>query len=268
VFKFLESMNTLLRSLVSLAVLTLAGAGAWFGHQFFEERTAHQETQAKLAEKEIELQKRAAQIATLRSDLETKTRENQRLTEAVKLLKVDHRIGQITVLSQHGSAEAGDLTTTFDFVEVNDQGQPLEKPRTFTIKGDVVYIDAWVVKFADEYVERGDPLRGTAICLFRRLFGESQAPKNGPLLDPVGTEPAAYRNGGKPSALEQQIWSRFWDYANNPRLAKTAGVRAAQGEAPSIKMLVGKQYRILLRATGDLTIIPQEPAPDASKPAL
>ncbi len=273
--KTLDSMNTMLRSLVSLAFLALAGAGAWFGYQFVDEKAAHQQAQAKLAEKEIELQKltldvhkKAAQISTLQNDLELKIKENQRLAQAMKLLKVDHRIGQITVLSQHGSAEGRDLTTTFDFVEVNDEGQPLEKPRMFSVKGDVVYIDAWVVKFADDYVERGDPLRGTAICLFRRLFGESQAPNSGDVLDPVGTEPTAYRNGGKPSALEQQIWSRFWDSANNPQLSKKAGVRAAHGEAPSIKMVVGKQYRVLLRASGGLTIIPQEPAADSRKPAL
>jgi hypothetical protein len=186
----------------------------------------------------------------------------------VKLLKVDHRVGRITVLSQHGSAAAGDLTTTFDFVEVNDQGQPLEAPRVFTIRGDIVYIDAWVAKFDDKYVEQGDPLRGTAICLFRRVFGESQAPNNGAALDPVGTEPTVYRHGGKPSALEQQIWSRFWDYANDPKLAKEVGARAFQGEAPSMKLMVGKQYRVLLRASGGLTIIPQEPSPEAGKPAL
>lgn len=273
--KTLDSVNTLLRSLVSLAVLTLAGAGAWFGYQFFDEKTAHQQAQARLAEKEVELEKltvdvhkKAAQISTLENDLAVKTRENQRLAEAVKLLKTDHRIGQISVLSQHGSAAAGDLTTTFEFVEVNDQGQPLEKSRVFTIPGDVVYIDAWVVKFADDYVERGDPLRGTAICLFRRLFGESQAPTHGAVLDPVGTEPTAYRNGGKPSALEQEIWSRFWEYANNSQLARKAGVRAAHGDAPSIKMVVGKQYRVLLRSSDGLTIVPQEPVPDRSKPAL
>jgi hypothetical protein len=218
-----------------------------------------------LAEKEAELQRKAAQIVTLQNDLAAKIKENQRLTEALKLLKVDHRIGEITVQSQQGSAAAGDLTTTFSFVEVNDEGEPLEKPRVFTVPGDVVYIDAWVVKFADDYVERGDPLRGTAICLFRRLFGESQAPNRGTVLDPVGTEPTAYRNGGKPSALEQQIWSQFWEYANDPQKAQKSGVRAAHGEAPSIKMMVGKQYRVLLRASGGLTIIPQEPPPDRGK---
>jgi cell division protein FtsB len=275
VFKTLESVNTMLRSLVSLAFLALAGAGAWFGYQFVDEKSAHQQAQAKLAEKEVELQKltldvhkKAAQISTLQNDLELKIKENQRLAQAMKLLKVDHRIGQITVLSQHGSVKGRDLTTTFDFIEVNDEGQPLEKPRVFTVKGDVVYIDAWVAKFDDKYVEQGDPLRGTSICLFRRVFGESQAPDKGAALDPVGTEPTAYRNGGKPSALEQQIWSRFWDYANSPKLAAEVGARAFQGEAPSMKMVVGKQYRVLLRASGGLTIIAQEPAADSRKPSL
>jgi hypothetical protein len=232
---------------------------------YYAERWAAEEAKAKLAEQEAQLQGLTEQLETkkreveqLGKDLAASREQVQRLQTAMKLLKVDHRVAQISVLSQQGSAEDGDLATKFSFVELNPQGQPLEQPRVFTVAGDVLYVDAWVVKFSDEFVELGDPLRATSVCLFRRVFGEKQQPKEGFQLDQAGTLPAAYRNGGKPSDFEQQIWERFWDYANNPAEAQKAGVRAAHGEAPSIKLLPGKHYRVELRSSGGLSVVPDD----------
>ena len=80
------------------------------------------------------------------------------------------------MLSQTGSAKAGDLATKFTFQEIGADNRPLGDPRTFTVRGDIVYFDAWVVKYEDRLVESGDPLRSMSICLFRRIFGESQEP--------------------------------------------------------------------------------------------
>ena len=80
------------------------------------------------------------------------------------------------------------------------------------------------------------------------------------MLDAVGSRPAAYRGGEKISELEQKIWDQFWEFANDPAKAREAGVRAAHGEAPSIKLMPGKRYKILLRASDGLTIVTEEPA--------
>ena len=56
--------------------------------------------------------------------------------------------------------------------------------------------------------------------------------------------------------MERDLWANFWEYANNPAKAKKAGVRAAHGEAPSIRLQVGKRYRVELRASGGLSIVP------------
>ncbi len=48
-------------------------------------------------------------------------------------------------------------------------------------------------------------MRSTSICLFRRLFGENQHPSEGFSLDPVGSQPVAYRSGGQPSEFEQRL---------------------------------------------------------------
>jgi len=282
VFKTVTAINNLVGTIVSLVILAALGAGGWFAYQtyFAEKLKAQKELQAreeKIAglskdlearEQEVkrldaELVESHEQIDRLELDIEAKKRQIERLETAVRLLKVDHRVAQIDVLSQEGSAAGGDLVTQFSFVEVDDHGKPLEEPRLFSVKGDLVYVDSWVVKFTDEYVEMGDPLRSTSICLFRRLFGESQQPADGFVLDAVGSQPAAYRNGGKMSEWEQEIWAQFWEYANDPAKAQKVGVRAAHGEAPFQKLMPGKRYKVLLRASGGLTFVPEDLPPSA-----
>ena len=130
----------------------------------------------------------------------------------------------------------------------------MTEPRTLTVKGDLVYVDYWVVKFSDESVEAGDPLRGTSICLFRRIFGEHQNPVDGYVLDAVGSRPVGYGSGREPTEFETEIWVQFWELANNPKLAKAHGVRAAHGQAVSMKLQPGKYYVLEQRLTGDMTI--------------
>jgi hypothetical protein len=247
----LAALNRLLLTLIGLLIAALLGSGTFLLYRgFLVDKWELAARETRLKELSGEVARKNGEIAQLRNDLE-------RLQMALRLMKVDHRVARIDVLGQSGSAKAGDLVTRFSFAELDAQGQPIEKPRVFSIKGDVVYIDAQTIKYEDRLVESGDPLRSTSIYVFRRLFGEAQAPKDGFPLDPVGSAPARYRQGGKPTEMEQQIWSRFWEYANDPALASRAGVRAAHGEAPSIKLLPGKRYRVMLRSSAGLWIAPE-----------
>ncbi|NQT13071.1 MAG: hypothetical protein HQ582_10005 [Planctomycetes bacterium] len=280
--KTVNALNSFVGTLLSLVILIALGAGAWFAYDNYfagklKAENALKVQEAKIAGLSMDLETRDReigrlgeelstsheQIDRLEVDIEAKKREIERLNTAVRLLKVDHRVAQIDVLSQEGAADSGDLVTRFSFVEVDGEGNAMEEPRLFSVKGDMVYVDSWVVKFSDEYVEMGDPLRSTSICLFRRLFGETQKPSDGFALDPVGSQPTAYRNGGQMSELEQEIWSKFWDYANDPAKARKLGVRAAHGEAPFQKLVPGKRYKVELRASGGLTFVPEDLPPDA-----
>ena len=284
--KTINAVSNLAGTIVSLAVLAVIGAGGWYAYQtYFAGKLSAQreleEREAKIAgltrdlaarTHEIdrlgdELTETHEQIDRLELDLEAKQREIERLDMAVRLLKVDHRVAQIDVLGQEGSAEDGDLVTHFSFVEIDDRGKPLEEPRVFQVAGDFLFVDSWVAKFTDEFVEMGDPLRSTSICLFRRLFGETQRPSEGFSLDSFGSRPAAYSKGGKMSELEQEIWGKFWEYANDPVKAEKVGVRAAHGEAPYIKLLPGKRYKVVLRASGGLSLIPEDLPPDVKIPS-
>jgi hypothetical protein len=260
----LGALNRLLTTLVALLVLAVLGGGTWLLYRgFLVDKWALGEAHQQLAEREVRLKDLASQLALKQSEIVQLHNDLDRARAALRLMKVDHRVARIDVLGQTGSAKAGDLVTRFSFAELDAQGQPIEKPRVFSVKGDMVYIDAQIVKYEDRLVESGDPLRSTSVYVFRRLFGEAQAPKDGFPLDPVGSAPARYRLEGKPSELEQQIWARFWEYANDPSLAGKAGVRAAHGEAPSIKLMPGKRYRVMLRSSAGLWIAPEgKPADD------
>lgn len=247
-------VNSLVGMLISLVFLTLLAAAGWLGWRSYQGARERDLIAANLG-------KVQAENKLLKEDLAAKQLQIDRLEMALRLLKVDHRVAQIDVLDQQGSAKAGDLMTKFSFVELDGKGEPLDKPRVFNIKGDVAYVDALVVKFTDESIEVADPLRSTSFCLFRRVFGEAQKPNEGFALDPVGAQPAAYRSGEKISEFEKDIWARFWEYANNPAEAQKKGIRAAHGEAPFQKLLPDKRYRVELRASGGLSFVPEAASP-------
>ena len=183
-------------------------------------------------------------------------------------MKVSHRVGWLTVLEQDIDPTTNQLYTVGQFVEVNDKGEAISEPKQFRINGDVVYIDNWVVKFDDEFVERAEIDRSTSLVLFRRIFGEHQPPTDGFAIDTVGSRPQAYGTNGVMSDFEKKIWEEFWTIANDEARAKDLGIRAAHGEAPSMKLQKGKSYKVMLRASDGLSITPDSsPPPVVGKPA-
>jgi hypothetical protein len=250
--KFVTTLDSLSRSLLRVSFVAILGAGGWLGYSYYVAGNR------QIEELGQQLEARHQEVAALTEGMKARDREIQRLQIANRLLKVDRRVARIDVVSQTGSAKAGDLATKFTFEEIGADNRPLDRPRTFTVRGDLVYVDAWVIKYEDRFVESGDPLRSMSICLFRRIFGESQQPREGFVLDSVGSTPAAYHTGGTITDSEREIWSKFWQYANEPAVAAQAGIRAAHGEAPSIKLMPGKRYKISLRASAGLEIVTEE----------
>jgi len=246
----------------SLIVCILGYAGGWICTHFTPD--------LRLQQKEHELQQVSANLNTAQQqlanqhtmlmkmdhDLQASQQRIVQLDTSLRLMKVNQRIAQVNVTRQTPDATTGDVFTEFTFQEVNKQGTPVDHPRTFRIQGDLLYIDYWVVKFADEFVEQANLDRSTSICLFRRLFGEHQEPYQGYTLDQVESRPNVYGRDGMVSDFEQQIWSEFWEFANNPDRAAEKGIRAAHGEAVATRLRPGQTYRVLLRASDGLTIQP------------
>jgi hypothetical protein len=213
----------------------------------------------QLAQKEIE-------ITNLNEDIKQKKIEIERLARALRLHKMKRRLARITVKDVGQDPNTGQTFSRIEFVELNDLGDPIDKPKEYQLVGDLVYVDCLVVKFEDKYVEAEDLERGTSICMFSRIFGEFQQPNEGFYLDEPGKRPGAYARGGVLTDLETKSWDDFWNIANDPEKATELGIRTLHGDAVSIKVNKGKVYRITVRASGgpEIEVVENKPARDPS----
>src|SRR4030095_12759341 len=207
---------------------------------------AREEAEQALAETKNRLNRAEAEVASKVAELKQKDLEIERLNASIKklelalrYLKIDHRVARFTAVDQTRDEASGEVSSLIEFVEVNDEGRPIDTPRQFLIRGDTVYIDGWVVKFEDKYVEQADIERGTSLLLFKRIFGSGQIPDKGYPLDEEGSAPHAYARGGKMSDFEKKIWDDFWNIANDPAKATALGIKASHGVAPYMKVQKG-----------------------------
>ncbi len=264
-----KTLNSVVRTLLIAGVTVALGWGGWAGYraqqagkqavrqreaQLSDYRERVDQLAADLALREQTLADHARTIGTLQGQLRTRDAEIDRLEVAMRLMTVDRRVARLTVVDQQRDPETGRLRSGLEFVELDPAGAALHDPRRFEFEGDVVFVDSWVVKFDDRYLQEADLSRGTSLVLFRRLFGEHQKPLEGFVLDEVGATPRVYGTGGD-SETERQIWAQFWTIANDPRRADELGIRAAHGEAPSIRLRPGKSYLLQLRASDGLSIV-------------
>ncbi len=150
----------------------------------------------------------------------------------------------------------GNLQTTIRFTETDDSGKPIAISRELTLPGQDVYFDTLVIKFDDHFIEEGDPLKGQALMLFRRIFSSTMRAEDGFVIDKEGQAPEIYAEQQAPSAFEKELWKRFWEIANDEKLAKEHGVRAIHGDAPYMRLEPERVYEFALRPTGDVNITP------------
>ncbi len=266
-------LNSAVRTVLGLALLGGLGYGGWYGYNLYhakddatnratkelaEAKSALTRAENELLDKErtlarqnAELQAKAVEINVLNVKVEEQQHEITKLDTSLRLLKVEERIARLTVLDQ-STNDQGELFSLIEFQNLDENGEPLDDAQQFTIKGDIVYIDTWVVKFEDKYVEQADIDRGTSLVLFRRLFGEFQEPQQGFALDQTGQRPVAYARGSTLSEFEKRIWDDFWAVANDESRQQELGIRAAHGEAPSYKIEKGATYLIKKRASAGL----------------
>lgn len=222
----------MVKFLPQLLIGGLAGIGAYLGLEGFLSGDAQLKQQ--ILDLEEELSAKELQLGFLR--------ERQ-------------RVARIEVLEQREDASRpGGKVTRFRFLELDPGGEPFDEGDWYEIDGDILYIDALVIKFDDTFVEQNDLLRGSSLLLFRRLFGEHQNPSEGFPLDAIGQHPKAYSPEQGAPAFHRDLWERFWDYALEPEVAIQSGVRAMHGEAPFIKLAPGKRYAVELRTSGGLTL--------------
>ncbi len=181
--------------------------------------------------------------------------DKQRLEVYLKILKHIDRRARVEVLRQTKDPQ-GNLQTTIRFTETDDAGKPIAVSRELTLPGQDVYFDTLVIKFDDHFVEEDDPLKGHALMLFRRIFSSTMRAEDGFVIDREGQAPEIYAERQAPSEFEKDLWKRFWELANDEKLAKERGVRAIHGDAPYMRLEPDRVYEISLRSTGEVIITP------------
>ncbi|HJO27289.1 MAG: hypothetical protein CMK00_01365 [Planctomycetes bacterium] len=250
----LKELHKWTRTLVLAALVVLLGGWSWHlreGLLGSELEAARLREQAALLEGQVDALR--LESARLADELEQAKQRVEELEVARALLKTNHRLARIDVL---GTSRLDPLETHLRFVELDGEGAELGESVVFTVHGRLVYLEALVIKFADDFVEGGDALRGSSVCLFKRVFGEDTAPSAGFPLDSPGARPAPFADDSLPEPLFTELWARFWEYANDSDLAALHGVRAIHGEAPFMEMRPGQSYSVELRASGGLSIRP------------
>jgi hypothetical protein len=181
--------------------------------------------------------------------------DKQRLEAYLKILERIDRRARVEVLRQVKDQQ-GKLQTTIRFTEVDETGKPVNASRELTLPGQEVYFDTLVIKFDDHFVEQDDPVKGRALMLFRRIFSSTMRAEDGYVIDPEGQVPQVYADHQTPSSFEKDLWKRFWELANNEKLAKERGVRAIHGDAPYMRLEPDRVYEVCLRSTGEVVITP------------
>ncbi len=246
-----------------LAALGISG-GSWMVAERQAREQARQAEQAAAIREAEQLRQRNETLAREKAELaaaaERAEQRRRELAQVVERLNVESRLAYVDILQQHTDLAGEVVQTVLRFTELDRNGEPLS-PQVIGVAGAIPHFDALVVKFDKDYVARGDALRGQSLALFRRVYGETQAPESGYWLSTPGAPPDVYRVNPKPSDFERELWAEFWSYATDPAKARSAGVRVAQGEAVYAPVRPGERWVLTLDAAGGLNLIKQREMP-------
>lgn len=178
--------------------------------------------------------------------------QKQTLQHIVQRLSGEKRIAEVLVTGQE--MVDGQIKTTLLFVEELRGGPaPAPAPKSFTIDGKLVHLDAMVIKFDRDFVGKEDPLRGHSIALFTKFFGEKQEPEKGFTIDEPGQIPEIYRGADpKTSEFEQGLWRDFWRLADDAAYRQEKGVRIANGQGLWWSLEKDRIYTISIESDGGL----------------
>lgn len=176
--------------------------------------------------------------------------ENKQLKHSIENLTSEEQIGYAKVVRQF--EERGKQYTTLKFVETA-RNDPLEIvfENEYTVEGDILHFDALIVKFTDEFVSDG---KARALYLWRRVYGEHMAPRDGFPIEVHGREPERYRGllAGLPLKQRELFWAEIWDLAHNPGRLKEYGIQAVFGSVVYSELRPGLVYIFKISATGQV----------------
>jgi hypothetical protein len=112
-----------------------------------------------------------------------------------------------------------------------------------------------VVKFSEDLVKADDPLKGKAILLLDKIYGDATAPADAERIDRSHDLPDQYRDSNPAVAEhEQRLWSDFWSMLHDESLRASRGVKVVHGAGVFAPFKPGYRYELTLTPDGNLTL--------------
>lgn len=186
-------------------------------------------------------------------------RDNERLRQAISRLTSESDIGRLRVIDQQLSD--GQLYTTLEFQPGSVDAMPPAAIQQLTLPGDEIHFDALVVTFDPQLVADG---KGRAMYLWRRVYSDEMAPRDGLPLYLEDQIPPLYRELFAPRSWldrlllredeEPRFWQAVWQLARDPDRLSQWGIRAVQGNAVYARLRTGDQFRFRFTATGQILL--------------
>jgi hypothetical protein len=227
------------RNLPRIIVLGLMLMGGLFGLKVYDEHSSD------------------TKIRKLSEQVEAEKQKNELLRNLVTRIETDKRVAQVIVTDQRVVDGKTETTLLFSEYKRGTSSELLPSKR-FVLEGTGAHIDAYVIQFEGKYVEANDPLRGHGVALFKRVFGDNQAPTGGYVLDSPGEVPEVYKDKDldpKQAELEQGLWKDFWRLADDPAYRAQWGVKLAYGGSVfREEFKKGFVYTITLSPVGGLKL--------------
>lgn len=176
--------------------------------------------------------------------------QNEKLQTALNTLQAEEQIGFLKVISVTDT-EKGKVTT-IEFTQNSPQSKnEIVSKHVYSFLGDILYIDAMIVKFSPELVADG---KERAIYLLRRFFSEYEPPSRGTAIERFGSTPDRYQSLLDSFSLSNKtlFWENIWDLANDPAKLESFGIQAIYGNALYIKVEAQKLYYLKINPSGQI----------------
>ena len=197
--------------------------------------------------------------------LDRALQQNKELKAAISNLTASETVAFADVIKRAEKAGGAEVELVFSETERGNPNKVIREEKV-TALGELTYFDALVVSFDDESVGSGEK---KSLYLWKRIFGEMEAPEDGHRLDQ--SLPKAYEEislacegtffGFKVADNAEYFWKDIWSLANEPGKLKHLGIHSVQGKASSIKLREGKRYKLTIGNTGKIDLTLEGPSP-------
>ena len=169
--------------------------------------------------------------------------EEHAYLQILNRLQAESRAAQVLVTAVNYDEATHRNMTTIKFVEEDSLGHEMPA-KYFTFSGNLIQFQSLVVRFEDKFVEAGDRFKGKSVYLFWKAFMlDGRNTQEFPITQ-VDEVPEGYKISGRSNGFENKFWRDFWRYAFDQDLAKNAGIKSVQIEAPGVVFIPGYLYTI------------------------